>query len=330
MKRSADATFDIAESSSSSITLPSPQAQSPASSSCSDSQPAGPSRKRARGDITPEERKEARAHRNRIAAQNSRDRRKAQFVFLERRVAELEEENRQLKAGMGLTELRNTTSDNITNEQREREKAKEKENEELRERIKTLENGWDAVVKALAASGLPLQIPSPSAPNSLQSESSSTPSHPSISFPAMVQPSPVFPLTPASSTPTSSPNSEVELDDFETTCHLARVVSTDAPLLSSVPRQRVVSQRISSNSSSSPLPPLIPSRHQQHRQQLTISKARQPLLQPTRLSWKTCSARSLRQVPASRRQLCLLLLPQAKSLPRRSSRPPPWPQRRRR
>ena len=52
-----------------------------------------PPRKRSRSEVTAEERKEARAHRNRIAAQNSRDRRKAQFSYLERRVAELEEEH---------------------------------------------------------------------------------------------------------------------------------------------------------------------------------------------------------------------------------------------
>ncbi|KAJ3778223.1 hypothetical protein FB446DRAFT_796798 [Lentinula raphanica] len=50
-----------------------------------------------------EEGKEARAHRNRIPAQNSRDLRKAQSSYLEQRVAELEEENRQLRAGMGLS-----------------------------------------------------------------------------------------------------------------------------------------------------------------------------------------------------------------------------------
>ena len=107
----------------------------------------GPSRKRPRSDVSSEERKEARAHRNRIAAQNSRDRRKAQFSVLERRVHELEEENRQLRAGYGLTPA--------TPPKSAEQEARDRENEELRERIKTLEKGWDAVVKALAAQGLP-------------------------------------------------------------------------------------------------------------------------------------------------------------------------------
>jgi hypothetical protein len=106
-------------------------------------------RKRPRSEASPDERKEARAHRNRIAAQNSRDRRKAQFTYLERRVAELEEENRLLRAGMNVPPSSTPSS---TEEQRGREKefAREKENEELRERIRTLEKGWNAVVQALA------------------------------------------------------------------------------------------------------------------------------------------------------------------------------------
>ena len=92
MKRPADMDF-----------APSPSPTEPQSPESHTSDLAGqPPRKRSRSDITPEERREARAHRNRIAAQNSRDRRKAQFAYLERRVQELEEENRQLRAGMGL------------------------------------------------------------------------------------------------------------------------------------------------------------------------------------------------------------------------------------
>ncbi|KAK7692353.1 hypothetical protein QCA50_003978 [Cerrena zonata] len=317
MKRSADATFDIPEASSSSITLS--EAHSPAESAFSD---VPPPRKRARSDLTTEERKEARAHRNRIAAQNSRDRRKAQFTFLERRVSELEEENRQLKANTGLTQLHNTSSSSTSDEPSEREKARERENEELRERIKTLENGWDAVVKALAASGLPLQIPTPSAPNT---ESSSLSSNTPNTFPVMTLPSPTFPLTPVSSTSTSSPNSERDFDEFESTRHLARVATTDAPPLSSVPLPRVVSQRTNFNSSSSPLLPLIPSHHPTSTSLPQQSlKARQSLHQPMKLSCKTSSVRYLRRVPTSRRRLCLLLLPPAKSPPNRPSRTPRW------
>ncbi|KAI0786652.1 hypothetical protein C8Q75DRAFT_734604 [Abortiporus biennis] len=166
MKRPADSAFDEQ------IALPSPPADSPISEL--DPPVAGSSRKRARSELTAEERKEARAHRNRIAAQNSRDRRKAQFQYLEQRVAQLEEENKQLRAGLGLAEL--SRSDEQTSEQREREKAREKENEELRARIKTLENGWDAVVKALTASGLPLNLPGP--PPSSSESSSNHPSNP--------------------------------------------------------------------------------------------------------------------------------------------------------
>ncbi|KAF8187521.1 hypothetical protein BJ912DRAFT_970051 [Pholiota molesta] len=144
-----------------------------------DDEDAGPSRKRQRtadsNDTTKElsvseQRKEARAHRNRIAAQNSRDRRKAQFTYLERRVAELEEENRRLRAGIQVppaapsptqvaatgfasqVALSSVLEDRL---RAERERERERENQELKERIRTLERGWDAVVKALAAQGLP-------------------------------------------------------------------------------------------------------------------------------------------------------------------------------
>ncbi|KAI0339907.1 hypothetical protein BDW22DRAFT_1486599 [Trametopsis cervina] len=142
VKRSADSAFVVDDFPGTPESAPSPAA------STSDYPP----RKRSRSEVTPEERKEARAHRNRIAAQNSRDRRKAQFAHLERRVAELEEENRQLRAGKSVS----VTS--TSHEQQTRDLAREKENHELRERIKTLETGWDAVIKALAASGLPLRL----------------------------------------------------------------------------------------------------------------------------------------------------------------------------
>jgi len=79
--------------------------------------------------MTPEERKEARAHRNRIAAQNSRDKRKAQFGALEKRVAELEEENRRLRAGMSIEEV--NLVEQRKAEEIERERAREMENVEL-------------------------------------------------------------------------------------------------------------------------------------------------------------------------------------------------------
>ncbi|KAF7796653.1 hypothetical protein EIP86_007836 [Pleurotus ostreatoroseus] len=217
MKRSAEAAFVVEQ-------LPSP-ASSPAPSSSSECPP----RKRPRSELTTEERKEARAHRNRIAAQNSRDRRKAQFTYLERRVAELELENRQLRADMGITSEPASPDVSHHSLALAKDSAREKENEELRARIKTLENGWDAVVKALAASGLPLNIPAP--PASLTDASSSTATASRVL-------AAVAPPTPASPTPSTS-SSVFEFEDFEPTRHLARVATTDAPLLSSVPQQRL-------------------------------------------------------------------------------------------
>ncbi|OAX36575.1 hypothetical protein K503DRAFT_793344 [Rhizopogon vinicolor AM-OR11-026] len=124
-----------------------------------------PPRKRPRSGMTPEERKEARAHRNRIAAQNSRDRRKAQFSLLERRVAELEEENRRLRAGVPMSDCASPSSSSVSEpevatiqqeQERERKRAeeqRERENLELRERIRTLEMGYEAVLRTLATQG---------------------------------------------------------------------------------------------------------------------------------------------------------------------------------
>ncbi|KAF8658258.1 hypothetical protein AX16_002034 [Volvariella volvacea WC 439] len=153
---------------------------------------AGPPRKRSRNDMTPEERKEARAHRNRIAAQNSRDRRKAQFQYLEQRVTELEEENRQLRASIGLTPQQPLLI-HVDSQQKERELAQQRENQELRERIKTLEQGWDAVLKALAAQGLSTAF----------STNSSSPSLPSpLNHPQTVKPFPLPSQTSSTHLPT--------------------------------------------------------------------------------------------------------------------------------
>lgn len=294
-------------------------------------------RKRSRSETTTEERKEARAHRNRIAAQNSRDRRKAQFSYLEHRVAELEEENRQLRAGMGLMGLRQSEDDKVK-EQRDRDRARDRENEELRARIKTLETGWDAVVKALAASGLPLNVPG--APPASSSASSSAPPPSSLAdsspsgapttstFPVLVLPSPtsVYPISPAPTDPSTPPQL---FDDFAPTCHLARVVSTDAPRLSSEPLQRVGQSLrqtpTSSNSrSGSILPPVLRSR----------PLAKNSLL-PLWMKWlwKTSSARSSRPHPCPRRRHCPLVLflspPRPHQQPRRKPPPcPPGPRRR--
>ncbi|KAF9568175.1 hypothetical protein CPC08DRAFT_757675 [Agrocybe pediades] len=191
-----------------------------------DNHEAGPARKRARpspkdsSSSSPslsEQRKEARAHRNRIAAQNSRDRRKAQFAYLERRVAELEEENRRLRAGIPVNPapasvpsislqaapvplpLRLSTA--AEDQQRsEREKERERENEELKERIKTLERGWDAVVKALAAQGVAAGIINPA------------PTQPTVNAPAPA--APAVSATPAfTAFPSPAPShSSLEFD----------------------------------------------------------------------------------------------------------------------
>ncbi|CAE6517988.1 unnamed protein product [Rhizoctonia solani] len=146
-------------------------AASPASSSSS-SNP----RKRARpSDMTTEERKEARAQRNRIAAQCSRDRRKQQFAELEARVQELEEENRRLRAGT-VVEPPKPKAEQKSNEQ----ESREKENEELRERVRQLEKAWENVSLLLSSIGAntnglnPLQSLAVS-PNTLSSSVNTVP-----------------------------------------------------------------------------------------------------------------------------------------------------------
>ncbi|KAI0292694.1 hypothetical protein B0F90DRAFT_1822678 [Multifurca ochricompacta] len=163
-------------------------------------------RKRARSEITPEERKEARAHRNRIAAQNSRDKRKAQFAALEARIDDLEAENRVLRAGTAYPLPMTVDSA----EQRAAEAAREAENQALRERVRTLESAWEAIIRTFqthgASAGLPTALPPPCpGQSSAPPPPSSTPSTPSPSpppstttFPVLVPPTPVFSLDDAS------------------------------------------------------------------------------------------------------------------------------------
>ncbi|KAJ3855234.1 hypothetical protein EV368DRAFT_79845 [Lentinula lateritia] len=163
----------------------------------------GPSRKRPRTEQSSEDRKEARAHRNRIAAQNSRDRRKAQFSYLERRVAELEEENRQLRAGMGMSPAVATSAPVLVSSapiKSSSDEARDRENEELKERIRTLEKGWDAVVKALAERGLPTGA----APSSNIETAPSAVSPPALSA-SVMPPSPSSSTTFSSSSVSTSP-----------------------------------------------------------------------------------------------------------------------------
>ncbi|KAK7473094.1 hypothetical protein VKT23_001194 [Stygiomarasmius scandens] len=254
---------------------------------------AGPSRKRPRSEVSSEERKEARAHRNRIAAQNSRDRRKAQFAYLERRVQELEDENRQLRAGMGLVAAAKSPAD----------EARDRENQELKDRIRTLEKGWDAVVKALAAQGLPTGLSSePQEASSPRSSSSPTPQSslkqdpsPSISESTPSNQSPSqstsdFPISPAPShtsldfTSLSSASpvlSEGSLPDEhdQSTRHLARV----ATIPGSPPRMSL--QRVNCVST-------LPMVHH------PILTSRPRSIQSTTLPWKLSLARSSLQTSA--------------------------------
>ena len=228
----------------SSLSLPSSSLKRPASPTCSSDHsspcPADEApRKRPRSAITPDERKEARAHRNRIAAQNSRDRRKAQFTYLERRVSELEEENRRLRAGIHLSpspSISTVSEPDVAAIQREQEQLRkreeeqrERENQELRERIRTLEKGYEAVVRALAAQGNPSvtstmptpvtsptpAVPSPSQPSSqptsnLDSNTSSPNAASSSSAPSLT-------LSPTSSNSTlvDSPLLFASCDSFD-------------------------------------------------------------------------------------------------------------------
>lgn len=207
-----------------------------------------PPRKRARSDLTAEQRRDARAHRNRIAAQNSRDKRKAHFGYLEKRVAELEEENRRLRAGMGLSQFI-PVDDKPTS--LERESVQARENRELKERIKSLETGWTAVITALQASGLPISIQVPPQASTNSPVFPSTPS--ADSLPTIVPPPPaVYPLSPATSTSSLSSSNIVE--EFESTRHLARVATVESGAqLTPTSLQRVDSQRIIMSPNSTPL-----------------------------------------------------------------------------
>lgn len=260
--------------------LPSPSTSAAPSPSPSNDGP--PSRKRPRSEMSSEERKEARAHRNRIAAQNSRDRRKAHYSCLEQRVAELEEENRILRANQFQAPI---TVHRSAEDEQERDKARDRENEELRERIKTLEKGWDAVVKALAAQGLPTGIPAPPPAHSPSPESPTT-------FPVIVPNTTVFPISPSpshTSLSTSSFDFEFDVAESESTRQLARLATTEVTP-PSVPQQRVDTLQTNINISQSNCRQ-IPNR----RQRLSLTPR-----------WKTSSGRFLPH-PHRQRRPCLPL-----------------------
>ncbi|KLO05105.1 hypothetical protein SCHPADRAFT_736701 [Schizopora paradoxa] len=299
----------------SSLSLPSPQSSdvldSPTPTTQTLASDAGPSRKRARTEMTTEERKEARAHRNRIAAQNSRDKRKAQYSALEQRVAELEEENRQLRAGMGVSELQR--ADDRRREELERERARERENAELKERIKSLEKGWEDVMKVLTAQGLSTGV---IASSTTQPPPSPPSSNSPTTFPVFVPTSPVvFPLTPSPSLSAksvfSSPDAS-NLSELESTRHLARVANA------AVPPPAVSLQRVDSSKFLDKLHPLLLARMRQaSRSHLRSRQGIRRRLRTTQ-PWTHGSVKSSRLHPQFRRRLCMLL----SSLQKRQLQPP--------
>lgn len=286
----------------------------PANLSIPDSSVAEPSAKRRRTtSMTTEERKEARAHRNRIAAQNSRDRRKAHYTNLEHRIAELEAENQQLRA-------QSPSADAA------------RENAELRERIKTLESGWQTVLTALAAQGLPLPGMAPAAPST-----ASCPPVIAAQLPVSLAPT-TFPLSPAPTV--ESPLESVSHDfdspspsafapsplvsDFdmqpqesqqplfvppsstsESTRHLARMANTS----SEVSQQRVVS----------PAFPMVTSPASLALASVRITPVKSTTPSRTR-RWRISSAKSSCQQPR-RRVYLRLRLPTSSS----QKHPPPPP-----
>lgn len=306
----------------------------------------GPPRKRPRSELSSEERKEARAHRNRIAAQNSRDRRKAQFGYLERRVTELEEENRQLRLSIGLLSQGGQqlptpppvslpvpvvpSAPLVVSPKSSEDIARERENAELKERIRTLERGWDAVVKALAAQGLPtglaptpavtapapapvpkpllLTTPAAAFPSPAPSHSSldfdidiSTPA-PSVSSPPPSTSMPVFvPTSSTSTTPlsvTTTANSSAEDQSStssvqqDSTRHLARVATTGL-------KPRVSLQRVDLHHRSSRLHPSLTPWELANLRLLKTQPQRR--VRSTNRRWKNSSVRFLSQFHLARR-----------------------------
>ncbi|KAI9572186.1 hypothetical protein HD554DRAFT_2203007 [Boletus coccyginus] len=238
----------------SSLSLPSSSLKRPASPACStdDSSPHPtdePPRKRPRSAVTSEERKEARAHRNRIAAQNSRDRRKAQFSHLERRVAELEEENRRLRAGIHVspsTSISEPDVASIGSEQeqlRKREgEQRERENQELRERIRTLEKGYEAVGNPSVTSSIPtppatnpapfVSSHSQSSPQPVSNPESSNAPSPSSPNTTSLSSAPSLPLSPTSSNSTlvDSPRLFSSGDSFDFSSDISLALPSESSL----------------------------------------------------------------------------------------------------
>jgi hypothetical protein len=148
-------------------TLSNKRPYSPSASSSSSTLSEMTPRKRPRVSegATSGEKKEARAARNRIAAQESRDRRKREFADLHQRVAQLEAENAALRENKPfVTGIEKT-------------ERLERENAELLERVTRLEAALTTVLPLIQGgatrAALPTPAPSPS-PSSFQTLSPST------------------------------------------------------------------------------------------------------------------------------------------------------------
>jgi len=210
-----------------SLTTIEPDSLSIPSTSSSPTTPAHNPRKRPRSDMSPEEKREARAHRNRIAAQNSRDKRKAQFNVLEQRVAELEAENAQLRSTLSTAQPGLVLAPTLS----ERERERDRENQELKERIKVLEQGWASVVQALTAAGQ--SIPSLGLPPSLTQETK--PTTPLQNTDDKSTPELVRPQSPSVASVTSTPSltfSSMSSSTEDFARHPARMANTSDSLIS--------------------------------------------------------------------------------------------------
>ena len=151
-------------------------------------------KRRSRGGLTPEERREARAHRNRIAAQCSRDRKKVQFSELSARVAELEAENRALRLGVQ-SAIPQLSDASIV-----------QENAALKVRVQQLELAWQNMAKLIGS--MPLIH-----------------AHPTAILRPQVQPLLSFPLSPAPTTLSAPESLETPA---EPTCESARFANVSS------------------------------------------------------------------------------------------------------
>ncbi|KAG8886142.1 hypothetical protein FRB97_007180 [Tulasnella sp. 331] len=228
------------------------QAPSPAGSSSSPS--SNNSRKRPRTDYaTSEERKEARAERNRVAAQVSRDRRKAEFGELRDRVNALERENAALRAASSsgaVSALFTTTSPIGTQPTISHlETEREKENRELKERVRVLENALSTLSQNVV--------------NALQGVSGGMGALSTL-LPPMTAPPTAYsaPLTTSTTQTTTSPTASTSTSTLVTasdnkevsTRHLARVAYVSSSSLSDETSLQRTDDNTTANTSATDFP----------------------------------------------------------------------------